>query len=209
MKKVLMLLANGVEPLEMSAFTDVMGWATLLGDEDIELTNTALHPEITTTFGITIKPSTQLQDLTIEDYDAVAIPGGFEPSGFYDDALSESFLNVIKYFNINEKPIASVCVSSIALGHAGILTNRKATTYHQIGGKRKQQLEQTGAHFIDKPIVKDKNIITSTGPGTALEVAFLLLEALTSAENVKVLRMKMRVPTPSECWYNTAQVVNV
>jgi 4-methyl-5(b-hydroxyethyl)-thiazole monophosphate biosynthesis len=206
MKRILMLLANGVEPLEMSAFTDVMGWATILGDEAIELTDVALHTEIKTTFGLTLKPSKLLQDINLADYDAIAIPGGFEPSGFYEDALSEPFLNVIKYFNNVEKPIASVCVSSIALGHAGVLTNKRATTYHQLGGKRKQQLEQTGAKFIDRPVVKDQNIITSTGPGTALEVAFLLLEELTTAENVKALREKMRVPTPSKSWYETPQV---
>ena len=202
-----MLLANGVEPLEMSAFTDVMGWATVLGDETIELTDVALHTEIKTTFGLTLKPSKLLQDVNLNDYDAVAIPGGFEPSGFYDDALSEPFLNTLKYFNQLNMPIASVCVSSIALGHAGILMNKKATTYHQIGGKRKQQLEETGATFIDRPVVQDQNIITSTGPGTAIEVAFLLLEELTSAGNVTVLREKMRVPTPSSDWYNTAQVI--
>jgi 4-methyl-5(b-hydroxyethyl)-thiazole monophosphate biosynthesis len=206
MKKILMLLASGVEPLEMSAFTDVMGWATLLGDEAIELTNVALHTEIKTTFGLTLKPSKLLQDIHLDDYDAIAIPGGFEPAGFYDDALSEPFLMAIKHFNHSGKPIASVCVSSIALGHAGILINRWATTYHQLGGKRKQQLEQTGAKFVDRPVVKDQNIITSTGPGTALEVAFLLLEELTTTENVKALRKKMRVPTPSKNWYESAQV---
>ena len=201
-----MLLANGVEPLEMSAFTDVMGWATILGDETVEITDVALHTEIKTTFGLTIKPSTLLQDVNLSDYDALAIPGGFEPSGFYEDALSESFLETIKYFYQHNMPVASVCVSSIALGHAGILMNKNATTYHQIGGKRKQQLEKTGAKFIDRPVVQDQNIITSTGPGTAIEVAFLLLKELTSAENVTALREKMRVPTPSSDWYNTAQV---
>jgi len=201
-----MLLANGVEPLEMSAITDVMGWATILGDEAIELTDVALHPEIKTTFGLTLKPSKLLQDIDLDDYDAIAIPGGFEPAGFYDDALSEPFLQVIKYFNQYDKPIASVCVSSIALGHAGILTGKKATTYHQLGGQRKHQLEQTGAVFVDRPVVKDQNIITSTGPGTALEVAFLLLEEVTSAANAKILREKMRVPTPSEDWYNSPQI---
>lgn len=43
MKRVLMLLANGVEPLEMAAFTDVLGWADLLGDASIELVNAALR----------------------------------------------------------------------------------------------------------------------------------------------------------------------
>lgn len=206
MKKILMLLAQGVEPLEMSAFTDVMGWATLLGDEEIELADVALHSEIETTFGLTIKPSKCLQDVDLNHYDALAIPGGFEPSGFYDDALKAPFLAVIKHFHQLKKPIASVCVSSIVLGHAGVLVNKKATTYHQVGGKRKKQLEATGANFIDKPIVQDQHLITSTGPGTALEVAFLLLSEITSLKNATEVRQKMRVPTPSSQWYQMSQV---
>ena len=206
MKKILMLLANGVEPLEMSAFTDVMGWATVLGDEVIELTDAALHAEIKTTFGLTLKPSKLLPELNLNDYAALAIPGGFEPSGFYEDALNEEFLKVIRHFNQAKKPIASVCVSSLALGHAGILQGKQATIYHQLGGKRKQQLQQTGAQFVDRPVVIDQHIITSTGPGTALEVALKLLEMLTSADNASALREKMRVPVPSESWYETPQV---
>ena len=208
MKKILMLLANGVEPLEMSAFTDVMGWATLLGNESIELTNASLHSEIETTFGLTLKPSKLLHEINLDDYDALAVPGGFEPSGFYDDALSAPFIDTIKHFHLHKKPIASVCVSSIALGHAGILVDKEATTYHQLGGKRKQQLEETGAIFIDRPIVQDQHIITSTGPGTALEVAFLLLRKITSLENETELREKMRIPTPSNDWYQAPQVPN-
>jgi 4-methyl-5(b-hydroxyethyl)-thiazole monophosphate biosynthesis len=102
--------------------------------------------------------------------------------------------------------IASVCVSSICLGKAGVLKDKNATTYHQIGGKRKQQLEDTGANFVDQPVVIDGNIITSTGPGTALEVAFQLLERLTDRENVENLRLKMRMPTPNQEWYTRAQV---
>jgi 4-methyl-5(b-hydroxyethyl)-thiazole monophosphate biosynthesis len=206
MKKVLMLLAKGVEPLEMSAFTDVMGWATLLGDETIELIDAALHVEIKTTFGLTIRPSKLIKDVDLNDYDALAIPGGFEPSGFYDDALTKPFLKTIKHFHQRNKPIASICVSSIVLGHAGILVNKKATTYHQVGGKRKKQLQETGANFVDQPIVRDQHIITSTGPGTALEVAFLLLSEITSIDNATTLRTKMRVPTPSNEWYQAPQV---
>jgi 4-methyl-5(b-hydroxyethyl)-thiazole monophosphate biosynthesis len=94
-----MLLANGVEPLEMAVFTDVMGWATILGNETIELTDVALHSELKTTFSLMLKPSKFLQDIDLDDYDALAIPGGFEPSGFYEDALSQPFLNTIKHFH--------------------------------------------------------------------------------------------------------------
>jgi len=206
MKRILMLLANGVEPLEMAAFTDVMGWATLIGKEDIDLVDVGLTPKINTTFGLQFTPNTLLNDINLDDFDALAIPGGFEPSGFYDEALSKPFLDVIRHFSKQNKVIASVCVSSICLGKAGVLKGKNATTYHQIGGKRKQQLEDSGANFVDQPIVIDGNFITSTGPGTALEVAFKLLERLTDKENTDNLRLRMRMPTPSQAWYTGAQV---
>lgn len=206
MTKVLMLLANGVEPLEMAAFTDVLGWASLLGDEKIELFDVGLRLQIDTTFGLRILPKYQLADINLEDFDALAIPGGFEPAGFYREAFSEKFLQVIRSFHDAGKPIASVCVSSLVLGEAGILTGRNATTYHQLGGKRKQQLLNTGANFVDKPLVVDGTIATSTGPGTAIEVALWLLTQLTDDEFVTSVREKMRIPRPSEQWCQRPQV---
>ena len=208
MKRVLMLLANGVEPLEMAAFTDVIGWANLTGNEPIELFDVGLRDEIATTFGLNIKPNFLLSNINLDSFDALVIPGGFEPSGFYDEALSEPFLQVIRHFAGREKLIASVCVSSLALGTAGVLEGKKATTYHQIGGKRKAQLVETGAIFVDKPIVCDTNFITSTGPGTAVEVALLLLEKLTNKSNADQLRKTMRISTPEQSWYSTPQVAH-
>ncbi|MEH6468172.1 MAG: DJ-1/PfpI family protein [Porticoccus sp.] len=206
MKKVLMLLANGVEPLELSAFTDVLGWAALVGSEPIELLDVGLTDNIKTTFGLSLRPTAVLDDIDLSQFDALAIPGGFEPAGFYRDALSEPFLEVIRHFNEQNKFIASICVSSLALGTAGILNDRKATIYHQRNGVRKQQLEQTGAIFVDQPIVCDGNCITSTGPGTALEVAFELLVKLSDSTNAAMVREKMRIPTPCPEWYQSAQV---
>ena len=206
MKRVLMLLANGVEPLEMAAFSDVLGWATLVGKEQIELVDAGLRANIKTTFGLNLSPNTLLDDVNLDEFDALAIPGGFEPSGFYDEALSEPFLEVIRHFAERNKLIASVCVSSICLAAAGVLKGKKATTYHQVGGIRKAQLEETGAVFVDKPVVTDGQFITSTGPGTALEVAFELVERLTGKENVADLRLKMRMPQPDAAWCQAPQV---
>lgn len=201
-----MLLANGVEPMEMAAFTDILGWADLLGDEKIELVMAGLRPEIATTFDLIIRPNRMLADLDLNEYDALALPGGFEPNGFYEEAFSEPYLAAIKHFINAEKIVASVCVSSLSLGRAGVLHNRKATVYHQVGGRRKQQLVDTGAEFIDQPIVRDRNIVTSSGPGTASEVAFLLVEMLTNKSNADHIRKVMRFPTPDRKWYETAQV---
>jgi 4-methyl-5(b-hydroxyethyl)-thiazole monophosphate biosynthesis len=105
MKKVMMLLANGVEPLEMSAFSDVLGWAGMVGDEAIELIDVGMQAQIKTTFGLQIQPNYLLKDVDLDDFDALAIPGGFEPSGFYDEALSEPFLEVIRHFTKAKKSL--------------------------------------------------------------------------------------------------------
>ena len=206
MKRVLLLLADGFEPLEAAGFTDVFGWADIDGEEKIKLTSVGLRSPLKATFGFSVIPDKILSETDIDEYDAVAIPGGFEGAGFYDDAYSEEFLDVIRRFEQMGKPIASVCVASLSLGKAGVVKGRRATVYHQVGGKRKTELENFGATFVDNAIVRDKNLITSTGPGTGVEVAFTLLEDLTSAANVKHIRQLMRMPTPPSTWFSKPQV---
>lgn len=206
MKSVLLLIAQGVEPLEMSSITDVLGWANLIGDEEIRVFDAGFHREINTTFGLNLNLNHRVKELNLDDFDALAIPGGFEPAGFYEDALSEAFLAVIRHFSLAQKPIASICVSSLALGAAGVLEGKRATVYHQEKGIRKQQLEDSGAIFVDRALVCDKNIITSTGPGTAIEVAFALLARITSEENANKVRDKMRVPVLDQSWLKKPQV---
>lgn len=205
-KKILLLLADGFEPLEAAGFTDVLGWANIDGTEPIELVSVGLRSPLKATFGFSVIPNKLLNEIDLNDFDALAIPGGFDGAGFYKDALGEDFAKVIKHFEENAKTIASVCVASLALGAAGVIKGRKATVYHQIGGKRKEQLEESGAIFVDEAIVRDGNIITSTGPGTAIEVAFELLENLTSKENVAHIRKLMRMPIPDNSWRTTPQV---
>ncbi|MGO7018473.1 DJ-1/PfpI family protein [Rhizobium leguminosarum] len=206
-KRVLLLLADGFEPLEAAGFTDVLGWANIDGEEQIEVVSAGLRPVLKATFGFSVVPQAMLSDLDLTHFDALAVPGGFEGAGFYQDALSEQFIDAIATFEKLGKPVASVCVASLSLAAAGILRGRRATTYHQIGGKRKAQLETYGAIFIDRPVVIEDNLITSTGPGTAIEVAFALLRTLTSEANVQHIRTLMRMPEPSEAWRTQVQVV--
>lgn len=205
-KRVLLLLADGFEPLEAAGFTDVLGWANIDGEEPIELVSAGLRPMLRATFGFSVVPDRLVRELDLDTFDALAVPGGFEGAGFYHDALSSDFSKVINSFNAAGKPVASVCVAALALGAAGILQGRRATTYHQVGGRRKAQLQSQGATFVDQPLVIDGGLITSTGPGTAIEVAFALLEILTSRPNVDHIRQLMRMPAPPALWYATPQV---
>lgn len=206
MKRVFLLLADGFELLEAAGFTDVFGWANIDGEEKIELVSVGLRKPLKATFGFSVTPDRILSDIDLDEFDALAVPGGFEGAGFYKDAYAEAFLEVIRHFESAGKPVASVCVASLSLGKAGVIKNRRATVYHQIGGKRKAELEAFGAIFVDNAIVKDGNFITSTGPGTGVEVAFELLTDLTSAENTKHIRALMRIPEPATAWRNTPQV---
>ncbi|MBY6879937.1 DJ-1/PfpI family protein [Clostridium botulinum] len=184
MKKVLLLLANGFEAVEASVFTDVIGWNKLEGDGTTELITVGIREELKCTFNFTVTPEMHVSEVNIDEFDALAIPGGFEEAGFYEDAYGEDFLNIIREFDKAGKTIASICVGALPIGKSGVLVNRNATTYNLGNGKRQKQLPEFGANVLaDKPIVIDKNIITSYNPSTAFDVAFKLLEILTSKEN--------------------------
>ncbi len=191
MKNVLLLLAQGFEEYEASVFTDVLGWSRDIGDIPVNVTTAGRRSHIKCTWNFTVIPETQVNEIIVDDFDALAIPGGFEESGFYKDAYHEDFLNIIRQFHETNKIIASICVGALPLGKSGILKNKKATTYHLLNGIRRKQLESFGANVQDQPIVVDDNIITSTSPATALEVSFILLEMLTSKYNLRKVKTAM------------------
>lgn len=182
MKKVLLLLANGFEAVEASVFTDVIGWNKLEGDGTTDLITAGMRENLKCTWNFTVIPEMHISEVNIDEFDALAIPGGFEEAGFYEDAYSEEFLNIIRKFDRARKIISSICVGALPIGKSGVLVGRNATTYNF--GKRQKQLSEFGANVLsDEPIVVDKNIITSYNPSTAFNVAFNLLEILTSKEN--------------------------
>jgi 4-methyl-5(b-hydroxyethyl)-thiazole monophosphate biosynthesis len=190
-KKVLLLLANGFEAYEASVFTDVLGWSKAFGDIPVEVTTTGRHQKLKCTWNFTVIPEIQIGEVNTKDYDALAIPGGFEKAGFYEDAYHEDFLTLIRTFNEEKKIIASVCVGALPLGKSGILEGRKATTYHLLNGMRRKQLAEFGANVLDGHVVVDGNIITSSSPATALDVAIKLLEMLTSQKNCEKVKKWM------------------
>ena len=191
MKKILLLLADGFEAVEASVFTDVLGWNKWEGDGSTEVITAGLRDKLTCTWNFTVIPEKTVDNIQLDEFDALAIPGGFEEAGFYRDAFSKEFLHVIRHFHVKQKPIASICVASLALGKSGILIDKKATTYSHPTSKRKEQLKNFGAKVQNDLIVQDGNIITSSNPGTAFDVAFLLLEKLTSKQNAKHVKNLM------------------
>lgn len=184
MKKVLLLLANGFEIFEASAFIDVIGWNLVEGDGSTRLYSCGLRKELKSTFDQRFTVDFLIDEIVVDDYAALAIPGGFEEFGFYKDAFDDKFLGLIQQFRDKNKIIATICVGALPLGKSGILRNRCATTYNK-NPLRQQMLRSYEAQVMNEPVVEDDNIITSWNPSTAIPVAMRLLEKLTSKENAE------------------------
>lgn len=195
-KRVLLLLLNGVEIYEAAAFFDVLGWAAEYGAEPIEVVTVGPTAEIRCSFGLRVMPDSVLGDADPDDFDALAVPGGFVEYGFDDDAMSDPVAALIRRFDERGRPIAAICTGAIPVAASGVLQGRHATTYNLLGGHRRRQLARLGAEVVDRPVVRDEAVTTSTGPGTAVEVALGLLEQLTDRANADEIRHLMGFPAP-------------
>ena len=193
MKNILVLISQGVEILEVSPFIDVFGWNMVVGKKDTLITTCSFHDIINCTWNIKILPEINLKNtkLNLEIYDALVIPGGFGKAGFFNDMKTEEFQSIIQHFHNNNKIILGVCTGVISLGESGILKNKRATTYLLDNDRYFEQLSNYGAIPVREEIVIDDNIITSSAPKNALETAFILLEKLTSKENMENVKYNM------------------
>jgi len=189
MKKVLLLLSEGFEVFEASVFIDVMGWNLVHGGCSTQLYTCGLRKEIKSSFDQRFIVDYLINDINVNDFDALAIPGGFEVYSYYNDAYNDTFLDLIREFRQNNKIIASICVGALPLGKSGVLNGKTGTTYDS--EVRREALKGFGVNLINQPIVMDDNIITSWNPYTAINVALLLLEHLTDKNNSDKVRKLM------------------
>lgn len=189
--KTLLFLAKGFETMEFSAFADVLGWAKYDFGYGVEFETCGIRKQIMGAFHIPVLVDKTIDEVDVDNYAALAIPGGFEVFGYYEDAYDERLSELIRKFNEKGKIVASICVGALPVGKSGVLENRKATTYHLDGGKYQNRLKEFGVNVINEPIVIDGNMITSYCPETAPHVAFKLLELLTSKEQMEIVKTAM------------------
>lgn len=189
--KLLVFLAKGFETIEFSAFIDVMGWAKTDFDCKIDVVTCGLNQKVISSFNVPVLVDKVMDEVSADEYDALAIPGGFEEFGFYEEAYNEQLLELIRLFDSQKKWIATVCVGALPVGKSGVLNGRKTTTYHLRGAHKQKVLQGFGATIVNSPIVVDDNIITSYCPQTSYGVALLLLEKLTSHKEMVLVKDAM------------------
>jgi len=191
MKKVLLLLAKGFEFYEASVFIDVIGWNLIDGDGTTELISCGMNKEIKSAFNHRFLADMTIDEVNIDEYDALAIPGGYEEYGFYEEVYDDKILDLIRGFHKKNKIIATICVAALPVGKSGILKGKKATTYNMKNGLRQNKLREFGVDVVNEPVVIDGNIITCWNPSTSIEVAYKLLELLTTKEKADYIRKIM------------------
>lgn len=194
MKKVLMFLAQGFEDLEAVTVMDVIGWTTVREHLiPLELQTCAFHDEVAGKFGTRISVDFNLRKRTLplNDYSAFVLPGGFHDSGF-DEAYSETVHQIASAIHAKHGIVATMCVGILPIADAGLLENKRATTYplsrfHD----NVSRLRAGKAIYTSGKVEMDSNIISSNGPASSLDVAYRLIEELTGKENADEVKRLM------------------
>lgn len=120
-------------------------------------------------------------DLTIasanvSDYDALILPGGqISPDMLRTDAPT---ISLIQDFAKANKPIAAICHAPSLLIEAGLTKGRRITSFASI----ETDVRNSGAEFVDGPVVVDGNIITSRCPDDLADFCGAIIQAVSGAE---------------------------
>ena len=191
--RILLFLTQGFEDLEAIATLDVFGWTQYREHlPKVSVTTAAFHKVVKSRFGITITPDLLYPEINPEDYQALVLPGGFHSHGF-DEAYDKKIYQLATKIHENGGYIATMCVGILPIADAGLLKGKEATTYpHSRYHDNIGRLQQAGAKVVtDRHVVMDDRIISCDGPGSALEVLFLLMERLLGGEATKEVRRYM------------------
>ncbi len=170
MKRVLVLFADGFEEIEAVTQVDLLRRA----GAEVVVATINRTPEVLGAHDVKIAADCTMDELQGE-FDAVVVPGG--SVGVNNLRADERVLSLLRKMAQEGKTVAAICAGPRALSDAGLLIGKKATCY--------PGLEDTldGARWIQEPVVRDGNLITSMGPATSMLFGLALVEALFGAES--------------------------
>ena len=107
--------------------------------------------------GTPVKIDRAVKDVSVDDFDALLIPGGYSPDKLRVDGDAVEF---VKKFVKSGKPVFAICHAPQLLITAQVLKGRKITGWKSII----QDVKNAGAKFIDQEVVEDRNLISSRSP---------------------------------------------
>ena len=171
MATVLVPLAQGCEELEAVTIID------LLRRAGIEVVSAGLDGQpVKASRGVVLIPDMSLDEALQKDYDMIVLPGGLPGADHLQrDPRIQSLLRKMQ---AEGKYTAAICAAPRALASAGLRDGRKATSYPG-------SLEDSAVRdmeYLEQPVVVDGKLVTSRGPGTAMDFALTLIEQLLGAD---------------------------
>lgn len=167
-RRVLVLVEQAYEDLEL--------WYPKIRLEEEGMRVVVAGPErirYTGKYGYPCTPDRTFDQVRVEDFDALVIPGGWAP-----DKLRRlpAVLELVRAFDQGHKPIAMICHAGWVPVSARILKGRKVTGVSAI----RDDLENAGALFVDQSVVVDGNLISSRTPADLPDFCRALIAALTA-----------------------------
>jgi protein deglycase len=179
-KRVLVPLAEGFEELEAVTIIDILRRAGI----EVVVASLAGSP-VTGSHGIRLAADTPLAALVEQDFDMIALPGGMPGAAAL--ARDPEVQRLIRELAAADKYTCAVCAAPIALAAAGVHRGKRVTCYPGF----ESQLE--GGTLVEDRVVVDGTLVTSRGPGTALEFALALVGILRGATVQSELAKRMIV----------------
>ncbi|MBZ0069949.1 MAG: DJ-1/PfpI family protein [Thiobacillus sp.] len=169
MAKVLVPLADGCEELEAVTIID------LLRRAGIEVVTAGLKPGIVSASrGVQLVPDLTLDVALQDDYDMVVLPGGMPGAAHLKD--DARIIELLKRMAAAGRYTAAICAAPMVLAEAGVLDGKQATSYPGFLDAVPDVTLSSAA------VVQDGKVLTSRGPGTAMDFALTLVEVLTSTD---------------------------
>lgn len=171
MPSVLVPLARGFEDLEATTIVDILRRA------GVEVVTAGLEPGLVEgSRGMRVQPDVHLDDVMGREFDMIALPGGLPGAEHLkNDVRVQSLL---KRMSAAGKYTAAICAAPMALAEAGLLNGHRATSYPGV----LEGLELPGCTCLPDAVVVDGRVVTSRGPGTAMDFALTLAELLVGRE---------------------------
>lgn len=168
---MLVPLAQGCEELEAVTVID------LLRRAGIKVTTAGLDATpVTCARGTRLLPDTDINTALNSNFDMIVLPGGMPGA---DNLNNDARIHqLLKKMATQGKFTAAICAAPKVFAKAGLLDNRKATSFPGV----LDQVNVPGLDYREDAVVIDGKIITSRGPGTAMDFALTLIELLTSHE---------------------------
>src|SRR3972149_7478218 len=171
MKKVLIPLAPGFEEIEAISVVDILRRAGV----EVVTAGTAENP-IEGRNKIRVLADASLDSVKDQDFDMIVLPGG--AVGTENLKKDMRVKEIIERLYKKERFITAICAAPTVLSAIGVTAGRTVTSHPTV------RIPLSREKISDERVVQDGNIITSQGPGTAIEFAFKLVEVLLGREKV-------------------------